>query len=148
MKRALITGITGQGGSHLAKFLVGKGYKVCGGCRRMGRSDLWRLEELGLLQDSNISLHEYDASDPISSLDLVEATSPDEIYNLAAQAHVGRSFHSPYATSLVTGLGALNILEGMRRYAPASRFLQASSAELYGNTLITPQNEETPFKPR
>jgi GDPmannose 4,6-dehydratase len=148
VKRALITGITGQAGSHLSKFLISKGYRVFGGCRRMGQNDLWRLQELGVLQDKNVSLHEYDASDPISSLDLVEATSPDEIYNLAAQAHVGRSFQLPYATALVTGIGALNMLEGMRKCAPAAKFLQASSAELYGNTSISPQNEETPFKPR
>jgi GDPmannose 4,6-dehydratase len=144
----LITGVTGQGGAHLSKFLIEKSYRIFGGCRRMGRTDLWRLEELGLLQHENFSLHEYDATDPVSSFRLIETAAPDEIYNLAAQAHVGRSFETPHATALVTGIGTLNMLEAMRKYAPAARFLQASSAELYGNTAISPQTEETPFKPR
>jgi GDPmannose 4,6-dehydratase len=148
MKKALITGVTGQGGAHLAKYLLEKGYRVFGGCRRMGQSDVWRLQELGVLTNQNFSLHEYDATDPISSLQLVEASHPDEIYHLAAQAHVGRSFELPHATALVTGIGALNMLEAMRKLAPSARFLQASSAELYGNTPISPQSEITPFKPR
>jgi GDPmannose 4,6-dehydratase len=148
MKTALITGVTGQGGSHLSKFLLEKGYKVFGACRRMGQADLWRLQELGVLARENFSLLEYDATDPASSFRLIETSSPDEIYHLAAQAHVGRSFDLPVATALVTGIGALNMLEAMRKYAPAARFLQASSAELFGNTPIFPQSESTPFKPR
>jgi GDPmannose 4,6-dehydratase len=148
VKNALITGATGQGGAHLARYLVEKDYRVFGGCRRMGQTDLWRLQELGLLTNPNFSLLEYDATDPATSFRLIEASSPDEIYHLAAQAHVGRSFDLPHATALVTGMGALNMLEAMRKLAPAARFLQASSAELFGNTLISPQNEETPFKPR
>ena len=148
MKNALITGVTGQGGAHLTRFLLEKGYRVFGGCRRMGQTDLWRLQELGLLTNKNLSLLEYDATDPASSFRLIELSAPDEIYHLAAQAHVGRSFDTPHATTLVTGVGALNMLEAMRKCAPASRFLQASSAELFGNTSISPQNEETPFKPR
>jgi GDPmannose 4,6-dehydratase len=148
VKNALITGAAGQGGAHLAKFLLEKGYRVVGGCRRMGEADLWRLRELGVLTDRNFSLHEYDATDPVSSLHLIEASRPDEIYHLAAQAHVGRSFVLPQATALVTGIGALNMLEAMRECAPSARFLQASSAELFGNTSIFPQSEETPFKPR
>jgi len=132
----------------LARYLVEKDYRIFGGCRRMGQTDLWRLRELGLLTNSNFSLHEYDATDPVSSFRLIEVSSPDEIYHMAAQAHVGRSFDTPHATALVTGLGALNMLEAMRKLAPAARFLQASSAELYGNTAISPQNEDTPFKPR
>jgi GDPmannose 4,6-dehydratase len=147
-KKALITGVTGQGGAHLAKYLVEKDYRVFGGCRRMGQTDLWRLQELGLLTSSYFSLHEYDATDPASSFRLIEISSPDEIYHMAAQAHVGRSFDTPHATALVTGLGALNMLEAMRKLAPAARFMQASSAELYGNASIFPQSEETPFKPR
>jgi GDPmannose 4,6-dehydratase len=148
VKNAVITGVTGQGGAHLARYLLDKGYKVFGGCRRMGQTDLWRLQELGLLTNPNLALFEYDATDPVSSFRLVEASSPDEIYHMAAQAHVGRSFDTPHATALVTGIGALNMLEAMRKLAPAARFLQASSAELYGNTPISPQNEDTPFKPR
>ena len=148
MKSALITGVTGQGGAHLAKFLLQKGYRVFGGCRRMGQADLWRLQELGVLTNENFSLHEYDATDSVSSIQLIEASGPDEIYHLAAQAHVGRSFDLPHATALVTGIGALNMLEEMRKRTPAARFLQASSAELFGNTSISPQNEDTPFKPR
>jgi GDPmannose 4,6-dehydratase len=148
LKTALITGITGQGGAHLAVYLLAKGYRVFGGCRRLAQTDLWRLRELGVLANPNLSLHEYDATDPVSSLLLVEASAPDEIYHMAAQAHVGRSFVTPHATGLVTGLGALNMLEATRKAAPAARFLQASSAELYGNTAEFPQNEETRFKPR
>jgi GDPmannose 4,6-dehydratase len=144
VKKVLITGVTGQGGAHLARYLVEKDYRVFGGCRRMGQTDLWRLRELGLLTNSNFSLHEYDATDPVSSFRLIEVSSPNEIYHMAAQAHVG----TPHATALVTGLGALNMLEAMRKLAPAARFLQASSAELYGNTAISPQNEDTPFKLR
>jgi GDPmannose 4,6-dehydratase len=148
MKSALITGVTGQGGAHLSKFLLQKGYRVFGGCRRMGQADLWRLHELGVLTNENFSVHEYDATDPVSSIQLIEASRPDEIYHLAAQAHVGRSFDLPHATALVTGIGALNMLEAMRKRAPSARFLQASSAELFGNTSIVPQSEDTPFKPR
>lgn len=148
MKNALITGVTGQGGAHLSKFLLEKGYRVFGGCRRMGHADLWRLQELGVLQNQNFSLHEYDATDPVSSMQLIDDSHPDEIYHLAAQAHVGRSFDLPHATALVTGIGALNMLEAMRKRAPSARFLQASSAELYGNATIAPQNEDTPFRPR
>src|SRR5260370_6707290 len=146
MKSALITGVTGQGGAHLSKFLLQKGYRVFGGCRRMGQADLWRLQELEVLTNHNFSLHEYDATDHVSSLQLIEASRPDEIYHLAAQAHVGRSFDLPHATALVTGIGALNMLEAMRKRAPGARFLRASSAELFGNTSISPQNEDTPFQ--
>lgn len=148
MKRALVTGVTGQGGAHLSKFLVEKGYRVYGGCRRMGQTDLWRLQELGLLNHQEFSLLEYDATDPASSFRLIEASSPDEIYHMAAQAHVGRSFDLPHATALATGIGALNMLEATRKRAPAARFLQASSAELFGNAASSPQSETTPFKPR
>jgi GDPmannose 4,6-dehydratase len=148
VKNALITGVTGQGGAHLARLLLEKGYRVFGGCRRASQADLWRLQELGVLVDKNFSIHEYDATDPASSFELVDASRPDEIYHMAAQAHVGRSFELPHATALVTGVGALNMLEAMRKRAPTARFLQASSAELFGNTSVTPQNEETPFKPR
>ncbi len=148
MKNALITGVTGQGGAHLSRYLLDKGYRVFGGCRRMGEADLWRLQELGVLTNPNLTLLEYDATEPVSSLRLIEASRPDEIYHLAAQAHVGRSFDLPHATALVTGIGALNMLEAMRKLAPKARFLQASSSELFGNTPIFPQNEETPFKPR
>jgi GDPmannose 4,6-dehydratase len=148
VKNALITGVTGQGGAHLSRFLLEKGYRVFGGSRRMGQTDLWRLQELGLLTNPNFSLLEYDATDPASSSRLIEASFPEEIYHMAAQAHVGRSFDLPHATALVTGIGALNMLEATRRLAPDARFLQASSAELFGNTSISPQNEDTPFKPR
>jgi GDPmannose 4,6-dehydratase len=148
VKKALISGITGQGGAHLARYLIDKGYRVFGGCRRMGQTDLWRLQELGLLANPDLSLVEYDLIDPASSFRLVETSSPDEIYHLAAQAHVGRSFDTPYATGLATGMGALAMLEAMRKLAPSARFLQASSAELYGNTSVSPQNESTPFRPR
>jgi GDPmannose 4,6-dehydratase len=148
MKRATITGITGQGGSHLARHLIAKGYSVVGGCRRMDAADLWRLEALGLRDHPSLQLMEYDAIDPNAAVKLIEASRPDEIYHLAAQAHVGRSFETPYATAMITGLGTLHMLEAMRRVAPEAKFLQASSSELFGNTRISPQSETTPFKPR
>jgi GDPmannose 4,6-dehydratase len=128
--------------------LLQKGYRVFGGCRRRAQGDLWRLEALGLLDNQYFSLLEYDATDPASSFRLIEDSRPDEVYHLAAQAHVGRSFVLPHATAMVTGIGALNMMEAVRKLAPGARFLQASSAELFGNTAISPQNETTPFKPR
>jgi len=114
----------------------------------MAQSDLWRLDTLDLLRRRDFTLLEYDATDPVSSLKLVESSRPDEVYHMAAQAHVGRSFDLPHATSLVTGMGALNMLEAVRKLAPNARFLQASSAELFGNAATSPQNETTPFRPR
>lgn len=105
------------------------------------------MQELGVLDNGNFNLLEYDTTDTVSSFRLVEASSPDEIYHFAAQAHVGCLFELPVATALVTGIGALNMLEAMRKHAPAARLLQASSAELYGNTPIFPKSESTPFKP-
>ena len=92
MKRALITGITGQDGALLARFLQ-KNYKVFGGCRRLARSDLWRLEALGILPHPNLTLLNYDGTDPASAIRIVTMASPHEVYNLAAQTHVGRSRH-------------------------------------------------------
>jgi GDPmannose 4,6-dehydratase len=148
LKHALITGVTGQGGSHLSKLLLEKGYRVFGACRRQAQGDLWRLEALGVLNHRDFTLIDYDATDPASSFRIAGESSPDEVYHLAAQPHVGRSFDLPHTTALVTGVGALNMMEAVRNLAPAARFLQASSAELFGNTAISPQNENTPFKPR
>jgi hypothetical protein len=148
LKRALITGVTGQDGAHLARFLLQKDYKVFGGCRQLARSDLWRLEALGILAHPNLTLLNYDGTDPASAIRIVTMASPDEVYNLAAQTHVGRSFEMPHATAMITGLGVLNILDAVRERRPEAKFLQASSSELFGNTTIAPQNENTPFKPR
>jgi GDPmannose 4,6-dehydratase len=148
LKCALITGITGQDGAHLARFLLQKDYKVFGACRRLASSDLWRLEALGILEHPNLTLLNYDGTDPASAVRTVTMASPDEVYNLAAQTHVGRSFEMPHATATITGLGVLNILDAVRERRPEAKFLQASSSELFGNTTIAPQNEDTPFKPR
>jgi GDPmannose 4,6-dehydratase len=148
VKHALITGITGQDGAHLARFLLQKDYKVFGGCRRLARSDLWRLEALGLLQHANLTLLNFDGTDAASAARIVTMSSPDEVYNLAAQTHVGRSFEMPHATAMITGLGVLNILDAVRQIRPEAKFLQASSSELFGNTALVPQNEATPFRPR
>lgn len=119
MKTALITGIAGQDGAYLAEFLLKKGYRVCGAHRRTSLPNFWRLEELGVLNEPQISLCEFDVTDLSSCIRTTETAMPDEVYNLAAQSFVGSSFFQPLFTANSTGLGVLNMLEG--------RF-QASSA--------------------
>ena len=140
MKRALITGITGQDGSYLAELLISKGYKVHGIVRPISRPlPLWW--PLGVAV-----LHGADLTDPASIDRVMLEVEPDEIYNLAAQSHVGTSFQMPAHTMEVTGLGALNMLDSYRRHAKHARFYQASSSEMFGNQ-PAPQSETTPFSP-
>jgi GDPmannose 4,6-dehydratase len=148
VKRALITGVTGQDGAHLARFLLDKDYKVFGGCRGLATSALWRLEAFGILGHPNLTLSHYDGTDPASAAQIIKISSPQEVYNLAAQTHVGRSFEMPHATAMITGVGVLNIIDAVRERSPEAKFLQASSSELFGNATTVPQNETTPFKPR
>lgn len=148
MKTALITGGTGQDGAYLARFLLGRGYKVHATYRRSSTPNFWRMQELGVLDHPNLHLREYDATDLSAALRLVAATEPDEVYNLAAQSFVHVSFDQPIATANVTGMGPVHMLEAIRTINPAIRFYQASSAEMFGAAQRIPQDEETPFYPR
>jgi GDPmannose 4,6-dehydratase len=150
MKKALITGITGQDGSYLAELLLEKGYEVHGVVRRSstfnrGRIDHLRRDSIG---DRHVRLHYGDLGDTESLTTILNDVEPDEIYNLAAQSHVGISFTMPTYTGEVSGLGTVRLLEAVRQVAPQARFYQASSSELFGLAAEVPQNEKTPFHPR
>jgi len=150
MKKALITGITGQDGSYLAEFLLEKGYAVHGLVRRSSLSNLGRISTL--CQDpclrGRFFLHEGDLGDSSSLKRVVELAAPHEIYNLAAMSHVKVSFDMPEYTADVDAIGVLRLLEAIRSIDPAIRFYQASTSELYGKIAETPQTEKTPFYPR
>jgi GDPmannose 4,6-dehydratase len=148
MKNALITGITGQDGAYLTRFLLGKGYKVFGAYRRTSSVSFWRLEELEVLGHDNLELVEFDLTDLSCAIRLIEKTEPDEIYNLAAQSFVGVSFDEPITTAQITGVGALNLLEAVRIVNRNIRFYQASTSEMFGKVREVPQKETTPFYPR
>ncbi|MGU3496008.1 GDP-mannose 4,6-dehydratase [Xanthobacteraceae bacterium A53D] len=148
MKKALITGITGQDGAYLAQLLIRKGYKVYATYRRSSSSSFWRLHYLGLMGHERLELVEHDLLDPGSAVRLLKTCRPSEVYNLAAQTFVGVSFEQPGLTSQVTGLAVLNMLEAIRIVDPDIRFYQASSAEMFGKAQEVPQTEETPFYPR
>jgi GDPmannose 4,6-dehydratase len=150
VKRALITGITGQDGSYLAEFLLAKGYEVHGLKRRSSSFNTGRLDDIyedWHETDSRIFLHFADMSDSSSLWHVLYIVQPDEIYNLAAQSHVRVSFDIPEYTCDITANGALRLLEGIRRIGLKTRFYQASSSEMYGSA-PPPQNEWTPFRPR
>ncbi len=150
-KRALITGITGQDGSYLAELLLSKGYEVHGIARRSSTFNRERIDHLFSDKrhpDKPIELHYGDLGDSNSLLRVLMRIRPDEIYNLAAQSHVGISFDIPEYTSDVTGMGVVRFLELIRSTDLPTRFYQASSSELFGKVLETPQTETTPFYPR
>jgi GDPmannose 4,6-dehydratase len=150
MATALITGITGQDGSYLTELLIRKGYTVHGIIRRSSSFNTERVDHI--YQDPHANpkmiLHYGDLTDFGSMLELVGDLKPDEIYNLGAQSHVRVSFDIPEFTGDVTGLGALRLLEAVRKASPKSRFYQASSSEMYGLVQAVPQTETTPFYPR
>ncbi|WP_339652795.1 GDP-mannose 4,6-dehydratase [uncultured Maribacter sp.] len=148
MKKAIITGITGQDAAYLAELLLNKGYKVFGTYRRTSSTNFWRIEELGIENNANLILLEYDLIDLSSAYRIISEVEPDEIYNLAAQSFVGVSFTQPIATAQITGIGAMNLLEAIRSINPKIRFYQASTSEMFGKVHAIPQNEETPFHPR
>ena len=148
MKIAVITGITGQDGAYLAELLLNKGYKVFGTYRRTSSVNFWRIEELGIQDDPNLELIEYDLTDLGSSIRLLETTQATEVYNLAAQSFVGVSFDQPIATAEITGLGPVHLLEAIRIVNPKIRFYQASTSEMFGEVQEIPQKESTPFYPR
>ena len=148
MKRALITGITGQDGAYLSRMLLQKGYEVFGLVRRSSTAEVndVRLRWLGIVSD--LRLMEGDLTDLSSLIRVMRDTKPDEIYNLAAQSFVHSSWQQPLLTGSVTGLGATNVLEAMRLECPQARFYQASSSEMYGLIQQAQQSETTPFYPR
>src|SRR5215203_925862 len=144
MPSALITGITGQDGSYLAELLLEKGYEVHGMVRRASTEKFDRIEHLR----DRITLHQADLLDQRSLVDALRAARPDEIYNLAAMSYVAVSWVQPTLTAEFTGVGVTRLLEAMREAAPDARFYQASSSEMFGKVLETPQTESTPFHPR
>ena len=148
MKKAIVTGVTGQDGAYLAQLLLEKGYAVYGTYRRTSSVNFWRVEELGIQSHPKLHLVEYDLTDLGSNLALVNKVEPDEIYNLAAQSFVGVSFEQPSTTAQITGVGALNLLEAIRLSNRQIRFYQASTSEMFGKVQAIPQVEETPFYPR
>lgn len=147
IKRALITGITGQDGSYLAEFLLDKGYEVHGLVRRSSVHGTERIDHL--LADDLVTLHDGDLSDSTSIVRVVSSVQPDEIYNLAAQSHVGVSFDAAEYTGDVDALGVLRILEAVHMLGldKTCKIYQASTSELYGKVEEVPQNEDTPFHP-
>jgi GDPmannose 4,6-dehydratase len=150
MRKALITGITGQDGSYLAEFLLDKGYQVHGVVRRASTFNRQRVDHLrnGSSTRDRFFLHYGDLGDSESLTTVLAQVRPDEIYNLAAQSHVGISFRMPTYTGDVTAIGTVRLLEAVRQAAPEARFYQASSSELFGKAELVPQNERTPFHPR
>jgi GDPmannose 4,6-dehydratase len=143
-RRALITGITGQDGSYLAELLLDRGYEVHGMVRRSSTEKFERLEHLR----DRITFHQGDLLDQRSLSDTLKAARADEIYNLAAMSFVAASWVQPTLTAEFTGVGVTRLLEAMREVSPEARFYQASSSEMFGKVLETPQNEATPFYPR
>jgi len=145
MKRALITGITGQDGGYLAKILLEKGYQVYGTFRRVSTPNFWRLQNLGIY--SKITFIPADLLDMGSLIEAVRVSDPDEIYNLAAVSFVGTAFEQPVGNAEITGLAVTKLLESIRFLNSDIKFYQASSSEMYGNSNSQTQNEKTPFTP-
>ena len=153
MKKALISGITGQDGAYLARLLLDKGYEVHGIKRRSSSFNTSRIESIYQdphLPDTNLFLHYGDLGDGLNITKIIKDICPDEIYNLGAQSHVGVSFEMPIYTADIDGLGVIRMLEGIRTAGieNSCKFYQASTSELYGDVQEIPQNESTPFYPR
>lgn len=146
MKKALITGITGQDGAYLARFLLDKGYRVVGLLPRRSSKSTPRLEYLNV--DTKVEYIEGDLTDVTSLMRAVEKVKPDELYNLGAQSFVGTSWQQPVLTSNITGMGVLYVLEAIRLANPTTKFYQASSSEMFGMVQESIQTEDTPFYPR
>jgi len=144
MKKALITGITGQDGSYLAEFLLKKGYEVHGMMRRSSTETFERIEHIR----KQIHLHEGDLLDQLSLIDIMQEVRPDEVYNLAAQSFVPTSWKEPVLTGEFTALGVTRMLEAIRLVDKGLKFYQASSSEMFGAAEVSPQSETTPFHPR
>jgi GDPmannose 4,6-dehydratase len=143
-RKAFITGITGQDGSYLAEFLLGKGYEVHGLVRRSSSFNTWRIDKIR----DRVKLHYGDLVDQYSLVRTLEAVEPDEVYNLAAQSHVRVSYDMPEYTADVTAVGVLRLLDAVRELRCQARVYQAGSSEMFGKVHETPQRETTPFHPR
>ena len=143
MKKALITGITGQDGAYIANSLLKKGYKVFGTYRRTSTPNFWRLQSLGIF--SKIHLIPSDLLDMGSLVEAVHASDPDELYNLAASSFVSSAFEQPVGNAELTGLAVTKLLESVRIVNPNLKFYQASSSEMYGNSKTKIQDENTPL---
>lgn len=148
MKKAIVTGITGQDGAYLAEFLLQKGYTVYGTYRRLSSALFWRIEELKILNHPNLHLIELDIMDQSNTIKMIKDIKPNEIYNLAAQSFVRDSFEKPIESGHVSGIGCLHILEAIRTIDLKIKFYQASTSEMFGKAQETPQIESTPFYPR
>src|SRR3989304_10339454 len=142
-KTAFVTGITGQDGSYLAELLLKKNYRVCGLLRRNSNPSFGNVAHLR----NEIDFYFGDLADPACLSMYLAEIKPDEIYNLGAQSHIHESWMQPMATADQTGLGALRVFEAVRNILPRARVYQASTSELFGETKIVPQNEETPIHP-
>lgn len=145
-KSALITGITGQDGAYLAKLLLEKGYRVHGLLARRSTDTLWRLRELGIVDD--VALVDGDLADLSSLIRAMQVSQAEEVYNLGAQSFVGTSWQQPLLTADIDGTGALRVLEAVRLVNPSARFYQASTSEMFGLIQAAKQDESTPFYPR
>src|SRR3989440_9057490 len=143
-KTALITGVTGQDGSHLAELLLQKGYRVCGMVRRASTENFQRIEHLR----DQLDLYQGDLLDYTSLARVLERSQPDEVYNLAAMSFVPTSWEQPVLTAEFTAVGVTRMLDALRQVCPNARFYQASSSEMFGKVRATPQSETTPFHPR
>ena len=146
MKKAFITGVTGQDGSYLVELLLDKGYEVHGLIRRASNFNTERIDHL--MGHRQVQLHHGDMTDSANLNKLLSTIRPDEIYNLAAQSHVQVSFEVPEYTAQVDAIGTLRLLDAMNNHCPEARFYQASTSELYGKVQEIPQSETTPFYPR
>src|SRR5213083_2051741 len=144
VKRAIITGITGQDGSYLAELLLDKGYEVTGVIRRSSSPNLWRIEHLL----DRITLRPGDLLDQLSLMRIIAEVEPDEFYNLAAMSFVPASWDQPMLTGEFNSQGVTRVLDAIRQVDPKIRFYQASSSEMFGKVLEVPQTEKTPFYPR
>lgn len=145
-KVALITGVTGQDGAYLSRFLLDKGYEVYGLLARRGSDTLWRLRELGIVDD--VRMIDGDLTDLSSLMRAMQVSQATEVYNLGAQSFVGTSWQQPVLTAQVAGVGAVNVLEAVRLVNPSARFYQASTSEMFGLIQAEQQDETTPFYPR
>ncbi len=146
MRTAIISGICGQDGAYLADLLLKKGYKVIGAERRSASGSAWRLEKLGIKEE--VVFEDFELLESSTMVNILRKYQPDEFYNLAAQSFVKASFETPIFTGNVTGLGVTRILEAIRSVNSEIRFYQASSSEMFGKVVETPQTERTPFYPR
>ncbi|MER3496170.1 MAG: GDP-mannose 4,6-dehydratase [Armatimonadota bacterium] len=147
-KKALVTGVTGQDGSYLAKLLLEKGYEVYGGYRRNASTNTWRSRDLGLKIGKDIKMVPLELLEYQNIQRLLKDIQPDEIYNLAAQSFVAISFEQPLYTADADGVAVCRFLEAMREVSPHSKFYQASTSEMFGKVQQVPQTEATPFYPR